>query len=99
MLALTSEILALSLQAGFYENFESLAFSMRLSRSYILHKTFLNVTGTVLKIRMQLYLHSMIFFLVYIPLVVTRPCVCKRALGIKKKKMEAPRARFLPCCA
>lgn len=91
MLALTSEILALPLDAGFYVNCESLVFSMRLSRPYIpmflamlLHKTFLNVTGTVLKIRMQLDLHSVIFFIVYIPVVVTRPCVCKRALGIKK---------------
>lgn len=95
VLAFPSEILALSLHTGFYENFESLILSMRLSRPYIplflamlLHKTFLNVTGAVLKICMQLDLHSSVFFLVFIPLVVTRPCVCKRALGIKKKKIN-----------
>jgi len=92
VLALTSEILARSLHTGFYEDVGSLALAMRLSRPHIpvflamlLHKTFLNVTGSVLKFHMQLDLHSVIFFLVYIPLVVTRPCVCKRALAIKKE--------------
>lgn len=69
--------------------FESLILSMRLSRPYNLHKTFLNVTRTVLKILMQLDLYS-IFFIVYIALVFSRPCVCKRALGMKKKTKPKP---------
>lgn len=63
----------------------------------LLPKTFLNVTGAILKVCMHLDLHSMIFFLVYFPLVVTR---LQEGSGyLKTVKVEAPRARVLHCCA
>lgn len=85
---------------GFHENFKGWVHSVRLSRPIHRHVICCAPSRDVLerhwnccKDAYAAGLHCLMFFLVYIPLLVTGPCVCNRALWIKTEVKQRRQER------